>query len=461
MTSDKASPATSRTLSRGAMKVAGIYAFFGFLWILFSDQILLYFTDDPTRLAHLQTFKGWFYVFVTALLLYGLVRLALADQRRVEKSLRQSEERLSLALIASNTGIWDWHIKTGEVFFDANFYRIAGYAPDAFAHTYAAWRERVHPDDIVATEAKVRSLFQGLDEPYIAEFRFRTKSGGWMWILSRGMIFERNLQGKPIRITGTHTDITDRKAAQDKICKLNEELEARVCERTAQLEALNRELEAFSYSVSHDLKAPLRGIDGYSRLLEEDYSERLDEEGRYFIRNIRQGAAQMHELIEDLLDYSRTERRSLQKVPLDLPALVRSVVKDSGLLAGEPDVRLQLDLPPLCLCADREGVVIAVRNLLENAIKFSRGAQPPTIEVGARSEGDKVILWVRDNGIGFDMKFHDRIFDIFQRLQRVEDYPGTGIGLALVRKTAQRMGGRVRAESAPGAGATFFLELPR
>jgi signal transduction histidine kinase len=243
--------------------------------------------------------------------------------------------------------------------------------------------------------------------------------------------------------------------------RLLNELEERVQERTVQLEAVNKELEAFSYSVSHDLKAPLRGIDGYSRLLEEDYHHKLDAEGRRFLLNIRQGAAQMHQLIEDLLDYSRFERRTRKSVTLDLSALVQAVAAERLPEAEQSGVLVRLEVPVCTVLVDREGLIIVLRNLLENALKFSRKAQPPTIEIGARREGDKAILWVRDNGIGFDMKFHDRIFDMFQRLQRAEDYPGTGIGLALVRKAMQRMGGRVWAESAPGAGATFFLELPR
>lgn len=262
-------------------------------------------------------------------------------------------------------------------------------------------------------------------------------------------------------LVGVGLDISERKGAEDRIRRLNAELEQRVLERTAQLEAVNKELEAFSYSVSHDLKAPLRGIDGYSRLLEEDQGAKLDAEGRLFVQKIRHGTALMHQLIEDLLAYSRLERRTMANRWFDLSAMIQRVMAESAPGDGQPVVTIRAQIPALKVFADYEGLAIAVRNLLGNAIKFSRHAQQPTVEIGAREEADKTLLWVRDNGIGFDMKFHDRIFDMFQRLQRAEDYPGTGIGLALVRKVVQRMGGRVWAESQPGAGATFFLELPR
>lgn len=249
-------------------------------------------------------------------------------------------------------------------------------------------------------------------------------------------------------------------------------LEQRVAERTAELEAKNRELETFTYSVSHDLKAPLRGIDGYSRLLLDDYTTRLDDDGRFFLTTIRLAAQQMSRLIDDLLSYSRLERRSLAFAPVDVQALLTTLLAERQDEIAARGAQVQLNLSCAPIQADPEGLAQVLRNLLDNALKFTRDCPAPQIEIGAETlpgaedlPGAEILpggarLWVKDNGIGFDMKYHDRLFEIFQRLHKAEEYPGTGIGLAIVAKAMQRMGGRVFAASTPGQGATFYLEFP-
>jgi signal transduction histidine kinase len=263
-------------------------------------------------------------------------------------------------------------------------------------------------------------------------------------------------------------DVTERRNAeaalrerQEAIVKLTAELEQRVADRTAELELKNRELETFSFSVSHDLKAPLRAIDGYSRILQESHADRLDEDGRSCLNSIRGGVDRMNRLIDDLLAYSRLERRVLVKDSVDLVEIVEPLIAERSNEIDTRKVRLMNNCPSMLIHTEAEGLTQALRNLLDNALKFTRDIPQPSIEIGGQETDQAVVLWVKDNGIGFDMQYHDRIFEIFQRLHRIEDFPGTGIGLAIVSKVMQRLGGRAWAESVPGAGAAFFLEIPK
>jgi len=236
-----------------------------------------------------------------------------------------------------------------------------------------------------------------------------------------------------------------------------QELEQRVKERTAQLERANQELQAFSYSVSHDLRAPLRAVDGYARMLEEDHSAKLDDEGRRLLGVVRESANRMGQLIDDLLKFSQVGRKALALAPLDMRAAASEVAGELG--AAYPKVRIQLDALPQAQ-GDRALIRQVWSNLIGNGLKYSSKRDRAVVHIGGKNDGTEAVYWVRDNGAGFDMRYADKLYGVFQRLHSQEEFSGTGVGLAIVQRVVLRHGGRVWAEGKPGEGACFYFSLP-
>jgi PAS domain S-box-containing protein len=289
------------------------------------------------------------------------------------------------------------------------------------------------------------------------EIKNRAKDGSFYWVDTTIVPF-LNDAGKPRQYIAIRADITERKNAEEAVNRMNAELELRVAERTAQLEAANRELEAFSYSVSHDLRAPLRAVDGFSQAAIEDFGPMLPDEGRRQLQTIRHSAQRMGALIDDLLTFSRLSRQPLAKRTVDTLVLVRVALQELG--SPWPDRRVEIKMGELAPSLGDPALLKQVwLNLLGNALKYTRQRECAVIEIGCTPGGSGTTFFVRDNGTGFNMRYVGKLFGVFQRLHRMEDYEGTGVGLATVQRIITRHGGRVWAEAVENQGATFYFTL--
>jgi len=272
-------------------------------------------------------------------------------------------------------------------------------------------------------------------------------------------VLKRGLEIRHLR-----TENSELRKAQETILRLNENLEARVRERTHELELANaelamanRDLESFSYSVSHDLRAPLRTLRGFCQIFSDDYAQAIPPDGRSLLDRMQESGARMSQLIEDLLAFSRLSRQPLAKSPVCLQAIANRLVRELRPKDAR-DLDVRIDALPDCH-GDASLLEQVLANLLSNAFKFSRGRNPAVVEVSSAMRGDERVYWVRDNGAGFDMKHADKLFGVFQRLHPSSQFEGTGVGLSIVQRIIQRHGGRIWAEGRPGEGATFFFTL--
>lgn len=373
---------------------------------------------------------------------------------QAEQALRDSERRYRTLFESNPHPMWVYDLQTLR-FLTVNDAAVLhyGYTRDEFL---AKTLDDIRPaEDVPALHDALRSA----DAPALSrprEWRHRLKDGRIIFVEISSHVLE--FDGRPARMVLAN-DITERLQVQAAMRHLNETLEQRVMERTAELALANRELESFSYSVSHDLRAPLQVIDGFGRALSSRYEGALDAQAQHYLSRIRANTQQMSQLIDDLLSLARVTRVEITAQPMDLAPRAQHVVEQ--LRARHPDQVVQVDIDPAMPCVgDSRLLTIVLENLIGNAWKFSARTVAPAIRIGCRAgEGGEPVFFVADNGAGFDMTYADKLFKAFQRLHTADEFEGTGIGLATVHRIITRHGGRVWAQSAPGQGATFQFTL--
>lgn len=419
----------------------------------------------------------------------GFVQLVREDtsRKRNEDLLRENVARLSLAAESTGLGTWDYDVAKKSLTLSKRAVELfeLGAGPES-AFYYEHFFKMIHQDDRARIARQFdQCLSSGSNCAEELEFRINLRKGEIRWVQTRAkaLLNGPDPRGKPDRLIGTIVDVTDRHhrqladaehkraaeqaqaretqelAAAEQRARTNSiELEARVWKRTAQLRRANKELAAFNYSVSHDLRAPLRSIAGFSSILRTTYQGALDEQGAHYLERIESATRKMLALIDAMMSLSRTTLADLIRKYTDLSGLARAVGKE--LREAHPRRKVKLTVEPgLSVSADQALLEIALRCLLDNAWKFTARSAEASIEVGCVPRASPSIYFVRDNGVGFEEKYVHKMFQPFQRLHAQEEFAGTGIGLTLVARIIERHGGRVWADSTPGHGSTFYFTL--
>lgn len=379
----------------------------------------------------------------------------ITERKRIEverlKAKRVQHELTLLEQILDNTlaGYWNWDIPNHQEYLSPGFKRMFGYEDHELTNSPDTWQKLIFPEDL----SKVLDCFEQHVQshgktPYYNEVRYRHKDGSTVWVICSGQVIEWDQAGNPLQMIGCHVDISDRKHAEDQVKRY-----------MAKLEVSNQELEAFAYSVSHDLRAPLRAISGYSQVLLEDYGNTLDRVGKDYLERIHINATQMGELINNLISLARVSRVEMRCMTVNLSAIAQAVIDGLCLSAPERSVECII-APEVVVYADAALMKVVLTNLLQNAWKFT--SQHPTahIEFGIISPNEQPIYFIRDDGAGFNPAYSKMLFGVFQRLHAHHEFPGTGVGLATVQRIIHRHGGKVWAEGAVEQGATFYFTIP-
>lgn len=388
-----------------------------------------------------------------------VVFMDVTENKRSEVALRESEYFFKESQRASHTGSYRLDVKSGQWECSEVLGQIFG-IDQTFPCDIDGWMKLVHPDDRSVMMGHYADEVVGQRKKFNKEYRIiRQCDGEVRWVHGMGELV-LDTQGAPTHMIGTIRDITEHVLVSQDLEQHRSHLEELVQERTAQLEAANRELEAFCHSVSHDLRAPLRHLDGFTKLLVSDCRESIPADGQRYVDTIASAARKMGVLIDDLLEFSRTSRQEMELHPINMDL----VLQEALLALGEVGERNAVEwvIGPLPIVKGDHNLLRQVwANLLQNAVKYSRDRQSARIEIKGWIEGDEICFSVADNGVGFDMRFADKLFGVFQRFHRQEEFEGTGIGLTIVHRIVTRHGGRIWAQSAVDQGTTFTFALPK
>ena len=370
----------------------------------------------------------------------------ISEQRRAQAALRESIERFQLVARGTNDGLWDWNIETNDVYFSPRFKDMLGYRDDEFRNHFDEWETRLHPDDRDRSLATIHDYLDGRSQNYELEHRILHKDGAYRWMLSRGFAL-RHANGKAYRMAGSYLDLTQRNADAEKLAA-----------KARELARSNSELEQFAYVASHDLREPLRMISSFGQHLAKRGKGKLDSVAEAYLAQVLDGAERMKVLIGDLLEFSRVGTQTKPFEPVDCNQVLALAQANLKVALDESGGTVSASTLPT-LRGDGVQLTQVFQNLIGNALKF-KGARAPHVDVTALAGAEHWTFSIKDTGIGIDPQHFKRIFAIFQRLHTREEYPGTGIGLAICKRIIERHGGTIWLESEPGAGTTFFFTLP-
>ncbi|VAW98116.1 Phytochrome, two-component sensor histidine kinase [hydrothermal vent metagenome] len=393
------------------------------------------------------------------LMFIGMLR-DISWRKQAEKDLRISEQRFELVTRGTNDGIWDWDLRTGNIYFSPRWKSMLGYNETEIDDNFMALQALIHPDDLGLALERWVACMEGETDAFVIEYRVRNKHNNYLyedhdylWIECRGLV-QRDKQGNPIRLAGSHSDITNRKKAFNNLQKMASDLE----HKAEALQRSNQELDQFAYVASHDLKAPLRAIANLSQWIEEDLDEVMGDDTRAQMTLLRGRVQRMEGLINGILQYSRVGCVNVDTQQVDVKQLLSEIIEELLLPSG-CCITISPDMP--CLQTARLPLSQVFSNLIDNAIRFHPKPELAKIAIAVKKLDDIMYEFsVTDDGTGIAPEYHEKIFQIFQTLNARDTVESTGVGLTIVKKIVEQLGGQIRLDSIEGSGSTFFFTLP-